>query len=165
MRRALGSGLSVLAAFLICPGSAGAQEPSPTGLLLRVRSTVDHPGIGIGETLIHRDGLVITSGESEGQATYLRGTAEPALLAALVAALQENRVGQQHSDGCDAGALPAVGPYATILTWFGREGRQRRLLYGSTGVERCAVEVRDIARAVDDFLRGLDYPDAVVTAP
>ena len=166
MRRTLWSrGLLALAAALVPFAAAGAQEASPTGLMLRVRSTVDHPGIGIGETLIHRDGLVIASGEREGRVTYLRGTADPALMAALVAALQDGRVGQQQADGCDAGGIPSAGPYATVVTWFGREGRRRRLLYGSAGIERCTDEVRSIARAVDDFLRVLEFPDAAVTAP
>jgi hypothetical protein len=133
--------------------------------MLRVRSTVDYPGIGIGETLIHRDGLVIASGEREGRVTYLRATAGPAPVEALTTALQVNQVGRQQADGCDAGFIPAAGPYATVVTWFGRGGRQRRLLYGSAGIERCPDEVRAIARAVDDFLRALDYPDAAVAAP
>lgn len=158
--------LALLLVVAAATPTAAAGDGGPTGLLLRVRSTVELAGIGLADTLVYRDGLVVAARRDGAQVSFLRGAATAEQLAALHAALAANQVGRQRADHCDAGNLsPATGPYAMALTWFGRDARQVRLLLVSSGIAECADEVQEIALAVQGFLAGVGFSDVTVTTP
>lgn len=172
--------LAVLALILLPEGRARAQTPTPASVLLRWQENVeDVAGSYLAyscEYLIHRDGLTtvkcLFTSQPDGpfeRVTYSRGTASPTALATLRKALTQNHIGLARAEGCHVPetSLPTSATWAPVLTWFGKAGRQNRLVFNDPfNGDLCTPELLAVVEAVVVFVHhDLHLTDPVTTLP
>lgn len=147
------------------PGLASAGEP-PTGLLLRWQIFFPERDVA-SESLVYLDGLGVTKEVHQEKALYYRAQSRPGSLATLRGQLQENRVGLQVESTCKSDKLfPQAGPYALVITWFGRAGRERRLSFSNArDIPKCSTELDNIAVAVLRSLGDVEILERRETEP
>lgn len=162
------SWLAVLLAAATGAFAVSAAEPTEEhSLLLKVerRGEVAGPcNYATSEILIARGGIVHwQTREASGLQTTVRYQAPLPVLAALVQALAENRVGFARRQ-CSLDRFDPTQNLATAVTWYGRPPRQSSFSFKWWGqLPLCSPEVRGLADALSSFFRGLGTEREVKT--
>jgi hypothetical protein len=164
---------SILAIFLLgnlLPAICPANSASPSSLLVRWQITTesDSGTVVESETLIYRDGLVLFRTLTNQKLELSRRQLTASYLASLSRSLEQNRIGQLQANHCIG---PSVFPneitYSSVVTWFGKPGRQNRLSFSDVAQVACPPQVDNIFQELLDSGSPANYQeiDHVVTQP
>lgn len=158
--------LAVLLAVFAQGFPASADDKLPAPLLRILEQRFEHGRqVASDEVIVLRDGVVVTRrAGADGGEQILRGQAREDEIAELATVLAEQRVGVQTAR-CRIGDLPAAlpatparGERRTLISWFGRGGRDRHLEISSSADrfgDACHDALRTLALRTLEFSRGV----------
>ncbi len=141
----------LLLVLLALPALSSAQEASGFLLRQRFRIVVEANGVdATTETIIFRDGLIVTVSLSANQTFMRRRRASPEALRRLHAAFRRYRIGEQVGQ-CHAGATP-FDFFSDTITYFTQGPKGHSIRTGDAFPELCSLRLRRLQDAIFDFV-------------